>query len=518
MATYGELLRAAQHSMAAALGTGVTFGGPRGALLVAQARTRLYQAAAHALEVTTPRGVIAQAPALGPEEPLDPRWGSARLLHAELVDSVQATNPMLDLDASSLPGTHTPFTDAFLRSVDAARTGWDIALPRLVTRTDSASNRDTAQVRSQARALVADAALIVRGVAELDPDLAIALLSAARDPAAQRSVQRRWAAWVEPGTAASQGDVPIDQPQHPEPHLSHLLARVAADCSRTPARGLIPSAAGALTALNDGHRAGVDTVRSGIRMPRIDNTSDPEAVGETLATYTEWLHQEARHLTVADLANVTAVSSRIAGLTGLAHAPTSLCPVPEALDTVRAWRSCYHALQPLASIHPAPNGSEQARRIATWADNAIMTGPWAADPARWQSATAAMAERLPGLAKAAGMGLICQYRRGALYTPALRSVLHRRRAGQRITADPYPAVAKTVNALRAAERASLTGLLPAIGRPRTRNPRRESHPARLAASDVATTDADTPSTSLPARAERPRAQVQQSRPGHQQRR
>ena len=276
-----------------------------------------------------------------------------------------------------------------VRAADAARGGWEI----LATHLGASGLRPGGQaLRSHAgvRAVLADTALLIRGVSELEFDIVQALRETAASPTARVAISAAWAPTVDPTNEPAATDLPS------------ALRSVADDCVSSQDRGLTTSAYLALAVLSQPGRGGIDAVPpvGPSHLPQEIRT--PEDAVAAVDAYHEWVVRYAADLTVTDVANIVAVGQRLAGLTGMIHQATNPTAGPAAAAAVDAWRACHAALRPFASLHPGPPGAGSAHRLAEWAQQAARHDvPDPAELPRWQRATAEIARRLPDLATAA---------------------------------------------------------------------------------------------------------------------
>lgn len=393
--TYGQLMDAAMRHLAAAATQPVELD-VRQAVEVAQARARLYAAASAVLEVYAVTPLKAGGRSLGAFVSVNGRQRSVvDSLDEELTASVRATRRVLDVDPTGLPSSPAPYAESVGRAVESARLAWEVlAAARHRGDPTELAHGDAARSGDAGLAALIDAVDLVRGVAERDPDLVHGLGAAARavpHTGTQESVAVRVA-----------------------------LTYAAEDCAASSKQGLATTARLAGQLLSSQHRGGIDAIAP---VPILEPPADlrvPEDAVTAVEAYLQWLGRSSGGLRVTDLASLAAVSSRLAGLTGLVHSE-SLGVGLAAARAVDAWRKCYVALAPLVPVDPAPvRGAAVQLRLARWLDGVHRAGISEADHPRWAEATRTAAGVLPRLATAAEHALHLQVTEGRVLSPTGR--------------------------------------------------------------------------------------------------
>jgi len=411
--TYGQLLDEALLELNQALSGTVRFDRDSEAVTAAQARTRIYSVVARAADsCAAGLGGAAANPA---SELSDSERRTAARLHDDLAASAAVTGPVLDLPR--IPSAERSIAGRLARAAVAAGLAWDLLASRLPP--DRATDTPAPALVSapDARAVLADAALLARGMAILDVRLEPAMAMAAVDPA----------------TPAA---------------LGRLLRQVAEDCDAVTLLGVRSYTADILRQVAEPSIGDSRPTLDALTLPpaplRVTRLTSAEQAIAAAEGYLNWLVRRGRELTVPDLASLAATASRVARLAARPAADNSPAH-PAGGDAVLAWRQAYEALRPLRTVHHRPTGWGQAFRLAAWADQQLREPP---PPSRgWQAGTTAIAGLLPALADAGHASLRHLHSSRQLYAPIAHG--HRPYA----TADG-PRTRRAVQAFAAARRAS----------------------------------------------------------------
>jgi len=360
--TYGRQVNEALLQLGRAIAQPIHFAGPGDAFAVAQARTRLYRVAARIITVC----------ATGSDPPVvlaGPEARSTTLLLSELNLSAATTRSALALPAH--PPTERSTAAHLTRAADAAGLAWDLLATRLTPEGEPDYPTGWWVVDGDARAVLTDALLLVRGTASLDEHLGQPLWTVAAD------------ATVPAASAAA-------------------LRAVADDCQAVTTLGLPVLAGNLLRRIAEplaiGNWQRIDAVTAAPVGARPGRLATPAQAAAATDAYLTWLMRRRSDLTVPDLASLAATAARLSRVvgasTGTADSAAAGC------DAVRAWRLAHQALRPLRSVHPRPVGWRQAFLLADWADRHVRSSDRARSPTPdMPAAAAAIAGQLPWLAE-----------------------------------------------------------------------------------------------------------------------
>ena len=329
-------------------------------------------------------------------------------LHADLDTSATNTKAMLGLNPkpatpvkslaapATAPGTGPSTVTVRLRwATDAAGAAFDLLASHLDgNRLPRTPDGGRLRGGDAGRAAIADAALLARGLAELDARIAGPLRAAAD--------------------------------RVPDPGQRLLLATAVDDVDRVTLVGVASYARVVTDMLRSDHRAGVDDlVPAPVLGPTWSGVHSPADAAHAVHALRSWTAQHATDLTITDLMNIAATGARLARLTGLfqLYRPGDhAAAVDAATRSATAWRQAHMGLRALRSVHSPPAGAEPPRQLAAWLDTQLRgenpgqrLAAELADPARaaqWGASIRAITGHLPDLARGAGDSLRAQLETG----------------------------------------------------------------------------------------------------------
>lgn len=415
-ATYGELLDIAVRATTDLAFAEVSFAGPAETVEILQARARLLRAASTVLRThAVRRRDIDARPSNAVVTVSEAEHRLVRALDQRVAWAWSGTRHVLDIDVVPA-AVSSPRATTWLRAADTIRAGWDVLSTQSIgIRPVRSAGRSVGRAADGARAVLADAALVLRGLTAADRELADAVRAVAAEPDAAVRVRQ----WRGGSSESGRGDEETD--------LRTVLHVAAEDCERSARAGLGDAATALESALHAYGRGQVDR----LTIARVErHVPDRPLVGLAgVRVYHRWVARNADSLTIDDLLTLSAVASRLTGLAGTALATTSSEAFRDAVD---AWRDAYRALGPLRTIDPAPVGAEHAHDLAAWADN-LLRRPPERGPGLGSAAATEIAQFLPGLAAVADYRLYRMRKEGTLLGPA--GLI--RRPGQPPSPDPY---------------------------------------------------------------------------------
>jgi hypothetical protein len=366
---YGQQMLAALLQLNHALAGPVKADQPAAAVAAAQARGRIYRVATRIVTVCSTELDIGPSTQLtGPE-----RRSISHLLR-ELNHSIAATRGVLTAPAVQPDPRST--AGRLVAAGAAAGLAWDLLATRLTPDGEPAYPTGSWAAGIEARAVLTDGLLLVRGMASLDASLEPTLRAAAADPAT------------------------------PAPTQAALRA-VAEDCQALTMLSVSSTTAAVLRSaepLSEDHWHRIDQLTAPPSPARPGQLTTPGAgAHDADASLPRFIRHE-HELTVPDLNNLAVLGSRLSSL--VAPPGNNDVAADRGRDAVQAWRLVHHALSPLQSVHPQPAGYAQAPELTHWADLQLRRTRTGVPPDRdWPAAAADIAGLLPELAMAGGASL-----------------------------------------------------------------------------------------------------------------
>jgi hypothetical protein len=379
--TYGLLLDRALAQTALALVEPVQISSAQDAIMLADARVRLYRGLAGALRVHLR---LSRASADGFSGAVRSRvYTLVETLHSDLRPSVRLA------EESSRPprlqGAAVESTAGRLVTAsDAAGGAWDLLASHLAGSGDELTP-DGRDLRSGgSRVTLADATLLLRGVAELDGRIESPLREMAARSQTNQQARRR-------------------------------LVAAADDARRITRLGTADFAGAVSRVLRSDDRRGVDELDVAPAWPHHVIVDSPRSAVTAAATMRMRAHRKFGDLTVLDLAAMAAVASRVTHLAAVVGRRGG-ATADVAAQTAAAWRRGYMAAAELRAITDGVRLNGDANRFCTWADRQL------AKPAQhrcrgkqWLPAVQEMTAYLPQMALSAQLSIWHQVREGRLY-------------------------------------------------------------------------------------------------------